>query len=198
MVRRTSIVFLAFLLLVTSALYAQDRRERGGGRGQRPADVNLLDKEKAADFLGITEKQQKDFFKEIDALAEIFEPYVVDAEKIAKKLNLPAEVVTQGMAGGFRRGGGGDFRSMMESFESFTYDDNKIRKNYEDKEKDLEKHLANIEKMLNDEQKKKFSYTRPAGRRFGGRRGGGGGGDAPQPQLLKPTFKPREGFRRRG
>jgi len=106
---------------------------------------------------------------------------------------LPSEtmdLVAVALGGG--GGGGGDFQAMMESYQTYITEDNKLRKKYEDENGNLEEHIGNIEKMLTEDQLEKFNYTRP---QRGGRRRGGGGGF--QQQLIKPSFDARQtGFGR--
>ena len=52
--------------------------------------------------------------------------------------------------------------ALWDTYNTFITEDNKIRKKYEEKEKDLETHLANIEKLLTEVQKAKYNYQRPA------------------------------------
>ena len=139
---------------------------------------------------------------------------MIESTELAVKLGLPETVVTAGLGFGGRRGrrggggGGGDFQAMLESYQTYIVEDNKLRKKYEDKEKDLEEHLGNIEEMLTDDQREKFNYTRPQRGRRGGARGGRGGGGGRrggggnrgggfQQQLIKPSFEERQsGFGR--
>ena len=72
MFRKSSIMMLVLLLAVASISYAQR-----GGRGRTP-DVFLLDKEAAAELLGITDSQMSEFNKEVDELVEIYEPYLLE------------------------------------------------------------------------------------------------------------------------
>ncbi|MCH7782391.1 hypothetical protein IID62_04930 [candidate division KSB1 bacterium] len=210
MFRKSSIMMLVLLLAVASVSYAQR-----GGRGRARA-VFLLDKEAAAELLGIVDSQMSEFNKEVDELVKIYEPYLKESAELAEKLGLPETVVTAGLGfggrrGGRGRGGGGDFQATMESYRTYITEDNKLRKKYEDKIKDLDQHLGNIEKMLTDGQKEIFNYTRPqrGGRRGrgggGAGRGGGGGGGVRgsrggggfQQQLIKPSFDERQtGFGR--
>jgi hypothetical protein len=213
MFRKTSFMMLLLLLSITSMSFAQ---RGGGGRGRAP-DVFLLDKEAAAELLGIVASQESGFNKAINALVKIYDPYLKESAALAEKLGLPEMVVTAGLAGGGRRGrrgrggggGGGDFQAMMESYQTYITEDNKLRKKYEDQTEDLDTHLGNIEKILTEDQLEKFNYTRPqrGGRRGGGeggdrenRRGGGGGnrgGGGFQQQLIKPSFEERQsGFGR--
>jgi len=182
--KKISILALVCIFVLSSVVFAQDRPQRM----QQVQNVQLLDKEATAKFLALTDDQKKAVFAEIDSLIKIWEPYKQEAETLAVKMGLPIEVVTGGMtamfAGGMR--GGMDpeaMQKMRDDYTKFDTENRKLLKKYEPKEKDLLTHIANIEKLLTDEQKTKFNYQPQVGaqRQRGVPR---------QPQLIKPTFKP--------
>jgi len=133
--KRTLCFFICLCMFVMTAdTFAQSqRRGTGNMRQQDPNAVNLLNKEKSCTFLGLTDEQKKVIGPEIDELSKIMEPVIAERQNMMKKM----------------RSGQVD-RSQMRDMRQ------KMMTKYESTEKEIQKRLGKIEKMLTKEQKEKF------------------------------------------
>ncbi|MFC1513969.1 hypothetical protein ACFL5P_03055 [candidate division KSB1 bacterium] len=171
-------VFIAIICLIAfaSELLAQTGQRgnmiQGQRQGQgRAARVNLIDKEPAAEYLGLNADQIKKYNAEVDKIMKIYEPFLKEQAAINKKLGIPEGGLRMGRGGG--RGGGGAGTTgagnvNMEEIQALmakqTAEMTTLAKKYEEKEKEIVKLIANIEGFLTDAQKVKFNartFTKP-------------------------------------